>query len=196
MVYGEWATRHRFFHRNRELLGEAEELEHRSRRRDLVVDEHTLFDFYDARIGAEVVSGAHFDSWWKSARRANPELLTFDPQMLLNEQAADIDEHSFPDVWHEGALTLPLSYHFDPGAADDGVTVDLPVTTLNQVSSEVFSWQVPGLREELVTALLRSLSKPLRVNFVPAPNFARDFLAAVPAGRNHCSMRWSGTFVP
>ena len=106
LVYGEWSTRQRFMARNRELLGEVEELEHRARRRDILVDEHTLFDFYDARVGADVVSGAHFDTWWKQARREDPELLTFDPAMLVNETADAVTEQDYPDLWHEGALTL------------------------------------------------------------------------------------------
>ena len=86
------ATRHRFYTGNLGLLEEAEELEHRARRRDIVVDEHTLFDFYDARVGAEVVSGAHFDPWWKRERREPPDLLTFDPAMLTHEAAAEVRE--------------------------------------------------------------------------------------------------------
>ncbi|KRA31258.1 ATP-dependent RNA helicase HrpA [Nocardioides sp. Root614] len=183
LVYGEWDTRHRFFQHNRKLLAEAEELEHRARRRDLVVDEHTLFDFYDARVGEAVVSGAHFDRWWRDARRANPELLTFDPAMLTHDTADEVREADYPEEWSlGGGLTFPISYHFEPGAKDDGLTIDIPVSTLNRVDDEDFSWIVPGLREELVTELIRSLPKALRVNFVPAPNTAREFLAAVPAG--------------
>ncbi|MCZ4499564.1 MAG: ATP-dependent helicase [Marmoricola sp.] len=182
LVYGEWSTRHHFFATNRELLAQAEELEHRARRRDLVVDEHTLFDFYDAVIPAEVVSGGHFDGWWKKERHVRPDLLTFDPQMLLHGTAAEVAAGDFPDLWREGALSLPLSYHFEPGAEKDGVRIDVPLATLNHVGSAPFSWHVPGLREELVVALLRSLPKQLRVNFVPAPNVAKAFLAAVPPG--------------
>jgi ATP-dependent helicase HrpA len=182
LVYGEWHTRHKFFAKNRALLEEAEELEHRARRRDIVVDEHTLFDFYDARVGAEVVSGAHFDSWWKAERRRRPELLTFDPTMLVNESASEVTAEAYPDRWREADLTLSLHYQFEPGADADGVTVDLPVTTLNQVQPQTFSWQVPGLRHELVVALIRSLPKALRVNFVPAPNVAREFLDNVTPG--------------
>ena len=182
LVYGEWATRHRFYERNLRLLEEAEELEHRARRRDIVVDEHTLFDFYDARVGAEVVSGAHFDQWWKQARQKQPELLTFDPSMLTHETAAEVRAQDYPELWQTEGLTFPIGYHFEPGAADDGLTIDVPVATLNRVEADQFSWNVPGLREELVTALIRSLPKNLRVNFVPAPNKAREFLAAVPAG--------------
>ena len=182
LVYGEWSTRQRFMARNRELLGEVEELEHRARRRDILVDEHTLFDFYDARVGADVVSGAHFDTWWKQARREDPELLTFDPAMLVNETADAVTEQDYPDLWHEGALTFSLAYQFEPGAAEDGVTVDVPVATLNQVDEAPFTWQVPGLRQDLVVALIRSLPKHLRVSFVPAPNVAREFLAAASPG--------------
>jgi ATP-dependent helicase HrpA len=183
LVYGEWHTRHGFFAHNRRLLEEAEELENRARRRDLVVDEHTLFDFYDERVGEEVVSGAHFDTWWKQRRREDPDLLTLDPVMLLHDTAAEVSSEDFPDTWQEGPVPLPLTYEFDPGGADDGVTVDIPLTALNQVSDASLTWHVPGLRQELVVALLRSLPKQLRVSFVPAPDHARDFLAAVPPGR-------------
>ena len=185
LVYGEWETRHRFLAENQRLLEEAEELEHRARRRDIVVDEHTLFDFYDARIGEEVVSGAHFDQWWKRARQERPELLTFDPDMLTHGTADEVRETDYPQVWQSSAgegLTFPISYHFEPGSAEDGLTIDVPVATLNQVAADDFSWNVPGLREELVTSLIRSLPKNLRVSFVPAPNKAREFLAAVPPG--------------
>ncbi len=182
LVDGEWRTHHRFYDENRRLLAEAEELEHRARRRGIVVDEHTLFDFYDARIGEDVVSGAHFDQWWKQVRRRQPDLLTFDPEMLTHDAAEPVREADFPTRWDDGGLTFPISYHFEPGAADDGLTIDVPVATLNRVSGGDFSWLVPGLREELVTALVRSLPKQLRVHFVPAPNTARGFLADVPAG--------------
>jgi ATP-dependent helicase HrpA len=181
LVEGDWNARHRFLETNRRLLEEAEELEHRARRRGIVVDEETLFDFYDERVPAEVVSGAHFDAWWKTERRTNPDLLTFDPAMLVRDEAAPAAA-DFPDQWTEERLALPLSYHFEPGHEADGVTVDVPLATLNAVEAAPFSWQVPGLREELVVALLRSLPKPLRVNFVPAPDVARGFLTAVPPG--------------
>src|SRR4051794_21726549 len=182
LVYGEWSTRQRFLAHNRALLEEVEELENRARRRDIVVDEHTLFDFYDARIGEEVVSGAHFDTWWKQARRRDPELLTFDPAMLVNEWASTVTEEDYPDVWREDDLTLPLSYEFAPGTPSDGVTVDVPLAALNRVDPAPFTWQVPGFREELVVALIRSLPKALRVSFVPAPDVARDFLRSAAPG--------------
>lgn len=181
LVQGEWRARHRFFETNRRLLEEAAELEHRARRHDILVDEGTLFDFYDARVPAEVVSGAHFDTWWKQERRTRPDLLTFDPSMLVHE-GAGLDESDYPDAWHEGTMTLPLRYHFEPGHEADGVTIDVPLATLNTVGAAPFTWNVPGLRHELVTALIRSLPKQLRVNFVPAPDVARRFLDAVPPG--------------
>ncbi len=183
LVYGEWDTRHHFLRDNKRLLDEAAELEHRARRRDLVVDEHTLFDFYDARVPEGIVSGAHFDRWWRDERRKNADLLTFDPAMLTHDAADEVTEADYPEQWSvAGGLTFPISYHFEPGAKDDGLTIDIPVSTLNRVDDDDFSWIVPGLREELVVELIRGLPKALRVNFVPAPNTAREFLAAVPAG--------------
>ena len=175
LVEGDWQTRHRFFHRNRELLDEVAELENRARRRDILVDEQTLFDFYDRRVGAEVVSARHFDTWWKKTRATQPDLLTFDKEMLLNE-GSGVTERSYPDEWRREELRLPLSYQFEPGQVDDGVTVHVPLAALNQLDGDGFAWQVPGLREELVVALLRSLPKALRRNFVPAPDYARAVL--------------------
>ena len=185
LVQREWDSRHRFLAENTRLLEEAQELEHRARRRDIVVDEETLFEFYDQRVGAEVVSGPHFDQWWKRARQKRPDLLTFDPAMLTHDTAGEVRERDFPTEWHdsdEAGLTFPISYHFEPGAADDGLTIDVPVATLNRIDADDFSWLVPGLREELVTELIRSLPKNLRVAMVPAPNTAREFLAATPPG--------------
>lgn len=183
LVYGEWHTRHKFLAENQRLLEEAAELEHKARRRDIVVDEHTLFDFYDARVGQDVVGGAHFDQWWKQTRREQPDLLTFDPAMLTHAAVEEVTEADYPEQWQaDESLTFSISYHFEPGAADDGLTIDVPVATLNRVEADDFSWNVPGLRHELVTSLLRSLPKNLRVSFVPVPDKAREFLAAVPAG--------------
>ena len=177
LVEGDWQTSHRFFAENRRLLAEAAEVEHRVRRRGLVVGEDELFAFYDARIPADVVSAQHFDTWWKQARRADPGLLTFQPDDLLSEDAAQVSTDSYPDSWtsQSAALaTLPLSYAFEPGTDTDGVTVDIPLSRLNQVNPAEFSWQVPGLRTELVTEMIRSLPKSLRRDLVPAPDVARE----------------------
>jgi ATP-dependent helicase HrpA len=187
LVEGDWQTSHRFFAENRRLLAEAEELEHRVRRRGLVVGEDELFAFYDARIPADVVSAQHFDTWWKQARRSDPDLLTFKPAELLSEDAAEVSTDAYPDVWTSqsaGLRTLPLSYAFEPGSDTDGVTVDIPLSRLNQVNAAEFSWQVPGLRTELVTEMIRSLPKSLRRDLVPAPDVAREVVARLgpPAG--------------
>ncbi|MFJ9417073.1 ATP-dependent RNA helicase HrpA [Streptomyces sp. NPDC101227] len=176
LVEGDWRTHHQFFHDNRKLLGEVEELEHRARRRDILVDDETLFDFYDQRIPADIVSGAHFDSWWKKKHHEEPELLNFEHSMLINESAEAVTKDDYPDSWRQGKLKFKVTYQFEPGADADGVTVHIPLQVLNQVSSEGFDWQIPGLREQLVTELIRSLPKPIRRNYVPAPNFAARFL--------------------
>jgi ATP-dependent helicase HrpA len=181
LVEGDWDTRHAFFHDNRALLEEVADLEHRARRRDIVVDDETLYEFYDQRIPPDVVSGAHFDSWWKKARRSEPELLTFTASMLVNDAAADVSDDEYPDVWPHGTHELRLSYEFEPGTAADGVTVHIPLPILNQVDGAGFDWQVPGLRHDLVTALIRSLPKQARRHFVPAPEYAQAVLDQVPA---------------
>ena len=182
LVEGDWDTRHRFFHANRELLADVEELEHRARRRDLVVDEQALVDFYERLIPAEVVSGRHFDSWWKRTSRRQPTLLDFTAEMVRTAQADAVDRSAYPDHVAAGGLTLPLSYAFEPGQRNDGVTVDMPLAALHQVDPTPFTWQVPGLREELVTALIKTLPKTLRRHFAPAPDHARAVLATLKAG--------------
>ncbi|EFL01433.1 ATP-dependent helicase HrpA [Streptomyces sp. SPB78] len=177
LVEGDWRTHHKFFADNRRLLTEVEELEHRARRRGIVVDDEALYDFYDERVPAHVVSGAHFDSWWKRKRQEEPELLDFERSMLLTEAARGITKDDYPDRWRQGPLDFRVTYQFEPGADADGVTVHVPLQVLNQVTSEGFDWQIPGLREEVVTELIRSLPKPVRRNYVPAPNFAQRFLA-------------------
>ncbi|WP_175412119.1 ATP-dependent RNA helicase HrpA [Streptomyces sp. TRM64462] len=176
LVEGDWRTHHKFFADNRRLLTEVEELEHRARRRDILVDDETLFDFYDQRVPEHVVSGAHFDSWWKHKRREAPDLLDFEREMLINEKAGAVTKADYPDAWRQGALKFRVTYQFEPGADADGVTVHIPLQVLNQVVDEGFDWQIPGLREDVVTELVRSLPKPIRRNYVPAPNFAKRFL--------------------
>ncbi|MFB8771876.1 ATP-dependent RNA helicase HrpA [Streptomyces broussonetiae] len=181
LVEGDWRTHHKFFADNRRLLSEVEELEHRARRRDIVVDDETLYDFYDQRVPEHVVSGAHFDSWWKRKRHEQPDYLDFEREMLIRESAEAVTKADYPDTWRQGDLKFRVTYQFEPGADADGVTVHIPLQVLNQVTDEGFDWQIPGLRAELVTELIRSLPKPIRRNYVPAPNFAQRFLdRAVP----------------
>ncbi|HDZ9253738.1 TPA: ATP-dependent RNA helicase HrpA [Vibrio cholerae] len=179
LVEGDWETKHAFFKQNRALLAEVEELEHKSRRRDILVDDEELFQFYDQRVGTEVVSGRHFDAWWKTASRKTPDLLSFEKEMLFKGDASHVTDLDYPNFWHQGNLKLKLSYQFEPGENSDGVTVHIPLPILNQVEPHGFDWQIPGLRHELVVSLIKSLPKTLRKNFVPAPNYADAFLARV-----------------
>ena len=172
LVEGDWQTRHHFFRDNARLRAELEEVEERARRRDLLIGDDELFALYDARIPPEAVSARHFDAWWKKQRHKTPDLLTFTRDELLRTEQSD--EH--PDTWRTEDLALPLTYRFEPGAADDGVTVHIPVEVLTRIGGDGFAWQVPALREELVTALIKSLPKDLRRNFVPAPDTARAIL--------------------
>ena len=181
LLEGDWNTKHKFFKQNQQLIREVEELEHKSRRRDILVDERTLFEFYDQRIGTDVVSQKHFDTWWKKAEKQDPELLNFERSFLINDDAEQVSKLDFPNFWHQGNLKLKLTYQFEPGTDADGVTVHIPLPLLNQVEMTGFDWQIPGLREELVIALIKSLPKSYRRNFVPAPNYAQAFLGrAVP----------------
>ena len=177
LVEGDWNTKHKFFKENQRLVREVEELEHKSRRRDILVDDRTLFEFYDQRIGTEVVSQKHFDTWWKKAQQKDPELLNFERSFLINDDAEQVSKLDFPNFWYQGNLKLKLTYQFEPGTDADGVTVHIPLPLLNQVEMTGFDWQIPGLREELVIALIKSLPKSYRRNFVPAPNYAQAFLS-------------------
>lgn len=193
LVEGQWHTQHKFYLRNQRALAEVEELEARLRRRDLRVDDSVLFAFYDARIPAHVTDVRAFDKWWKQARLEDDNFLDFNPEKLINEEAADYDDSQFPRQWVQrtdsGELTLDLRYEYAPtagvggarteAAKRDGVAVQVPILFLNQLSPEPFRWQIPGLRHELVTALIKSLPKTIRRNFVPAPDVARAACAAL-----------------
>ena len=155
-------------------------MEERARRRDLLVGDDDIYELYDARIPSDVVSARHFDAWWKKQRHQTPSLLTFTRDDLLRtDDTADADR---PDTWQTGDVALPLTYRFEPGAVDDGVTVHVPIDVLARLGGDEFAWQVPALREELVTELIRSLPKNLRRNFVPAPDTARAVMAGIDQG--------------
>jgi ATP-dependent helicase HrpA len=179
LVEGDWQTRHHFFRDNALLREELAEVEERARRRDLLVGDEEIYAFYDTRIPPEVLSARHFDGWWKKQRHRTPDLLTFTRADLLRTADGAGDQ---PDTWRSGDLALPLTYRFEPGAVDDGLTVHVPVDVLARLGGDEFAWQVPALREELVTALIRSLPKELRRNFVPAPDTARALLATLDPG--------------
>lgn len=199
LVEGDWQTKHHFFRDNTRLREELEEVEERARRRDLLVGDEEVFAFYAARIPENIVSARHFDAWWRKQRHKTPDLLTMTRDDLLRQDGAD----ELPDEWQAGDLTLPLTYRFEPGAADDGITVHVPVEVLARLGGDEFAWHVPALREELITALIKALPKELRRNFVPVPDTARDVLRTMDPGSGplleslqHELWRRSGVTVP
>ena len=175
LVEGQWRTRHPFFAHNAQIRAEAESLEERTRRRDLIADDQAIYSFYDARVPDDVVSAAHFDAWWNRAPQAQRDRLTMTLDDLIIA-ADEVDDRSFPGTWELGGQSFPISYVFEPGNARDGVSVIIPVEVLNQVPEAPFSWQVPGLRAELATELIRSLPKDRRKRFAPVPDTARRAL--------------------
>ena len=185
LVEGEWETHHRFFHDNRALIKRLTELEARARRRDILVDDETLVEFYDARLPPEIVSAQHFDSWWKLTRRVQPDLLTFTEDLLVSDDADAVSADDYPQTWEQNGIILPVTYQFAPGTAADGVTVHIPLDVLNQVENDGFDWQVAGLREDLSIALLKSLPKATRRNFVSIPDHARSALASADPDAGH-----------
>ncbi len=172
LVEGLWHTRHHFVARNAAVRAEVEELEERTRRRDLTVDDETIFAFYDARVPADVTSGAAFDAWWKTARHETPDLLDLTLADLTTAAPGLEVATAYPDHWDVAGHRLPVTYRFSPGDPRDGVTVTIPLDVLNQVGPAPFGWQVPGLRLELATELVRSLPRAVRRVLVPAPEHA------------------------
>jgi ATP-dependent RNA helicase HrpA len=180
LVERDWDTRHAFFAENARALDEVDALERRTRRRDILVDDEVLFAFFDERIPSEIVSGGHFDRWWRDERRQRPDLLTYTRELLVVPQAAGaLLERGRPGTWKQGDLSLALSYRFEPGTDHDGVTVHVPLKVLPRLHQDGFEWLVPAMRSELVTALMRSLPKELRRPLVPMPEVAAEVLAAV-----------------
>lgn len=181
LVEGDWRTHHRFLKDNARALEEASEVEERLRRRGLVADSDALAAFYEERIPEHIVSGRHFDSWWKKERHNNPELLNFTSKFLLGDVEAQ--ESDYPTQWVQGDFRLPIEYSFSPGSYADGITVTVPITVLAHLSPVGFDWLVPGMREELVTATIRAFPKRIRRQLVPAPDVAKQIiplLAAAP----------------
>jgi ATP-dependent helicase HrpA len=170
-----------FVRRNRELRRELGELEERTRRRDILVGDEAVFAFYDARVPRDVTDVRGFERWWRDARRTEPDLLTLTSGDLIDE-ATEAPEAGFPDRWKQGDQTLRLRYRFEPGADDDGVTVLVPLVLLPRLEATGFDWQVPGLRDELITAMLRTLPKVLRRQVVPAAEWAAKIAAELPSG--------------
>jgi ATP-dependent helicase HrpA len=187
LVDGEWEISRldrrliAFDTENRKLRAELAELEERTRRRDILFDDEAVFEFYQRRIPADVSSTRSFETWWRKARAETPDLLTMTAETLLPEDAPEVDDTLFPPVWRQRDQRFALSYRFEPGAPDDGVTVQVPLPLLARLSPLGFDWQVPGLRAELVAALIKSLPKNIRRNVVPASDWAARLLAELPA---------------
>lgn len=171
LVEGEFQTKGEFFAHNRALIEEVEALEDRARRRDILVDEETLFAFYDERIPTDIVNGKGFEHWRKQAERQDSTLLKFDIEALKARDAHDVTQAQYPDHLTLSGVAYPVSYHFDPDADDDGVTLTVPAAMLPQLPVHALEWLVPGLLREKCIALLKSLPKSIRRQVVPIPDW-------------------------
>lgn len=182
LVEGDWRHHHTVLQDNAAVREQAEELQARSRRRDLV-DDDALVAFYESRVPASVTGARAFDAWWKTARRETPDLLTLTVADLIpdDEGRAAAAGHDYPETWRQGDLELSLSYQFAPGDDADGVTVHVPVAVLPRLRPDGFDWLVPGLLDELAVATIRAFPKPVRVQLVPAPDVAAAIGARLPA---------------
>ncbi|MCW4151031.1 ATP-dependent RNA helicase HrpA [Halomonas sp. 18H] len=179
LVEGEFRTRGEFFAHNRALVEEVEDLEDRARKRDILVDEEAMFDFYDARIPADVYNGKSFEAWRKKAERDDADILKFDRQALFARQAEEVTQADYPDELVLGGVRYPLAYHFSPGAADDGVTLTVPAAMLPQLPAGRLEWLVPGLLREKCISLVKSLPKSIRRQVVPIPDWVDAALQAM-----------------
>ncbi|MGY1488176.1 ATP-dependent RNA helicase HrpA [Methylobacillus pratensis] len=193
----EFDTRAPFFAANRRLIAEIEELEHKARRQDVLVDEHTLFAFYDAVVPEGIVNGAGFEKWREDAEKDNPKILYLTRDHLMRHGAAGITEVQFPESLELDGVKLPLKYRFEPGHPLDGVTATVPLALLNQLNPVGAEWLVPGMIRDKVTALIKALPKTLRRVCVPVPDFVTGFLetaskkdgALLPALANYIQQR-------
>ena len=158
-------------------MKEIEALEHKSRRPDVLVDDELIHAFYDDRLPEGIITLAAFDHWRREAERENPKLLCLEKDQLMRHEAAGITTDAFPPELAHRGRSFKLSYHHDPGAADDGVTLTLPLTALNQLPANRCEWLVPGLLKEKILALLKTLQQKYRHRLQPLDEFASDFCA-------------------
>ncbi|MFT4244952.1 MAG: ATP-dependent RNA helicase HrpA [Micrococcaceae bacterium] len=171
LVQGEWRTHFPFYKHNKRLLAEVEAQQERMRRYDMRVDDQVLYDFYDSQLPAHIVSTVHFSKWYKRASYKNKKLLYFTEDLVRNEEAEEFDDDEYPVEWEQSPFTFRLDYSYE-----EGPSVLIPITVLNQVQNIGFDWLVPGMRLELITALIRSLPKAIRKNYVPANDTANRAL--------------------
>lgn len=175
LVAGEFDTRAPFFAHNQKLIREIENLEHKSRRQDVLVDDTLIYAFYDQALPEDICNGIDFEKWYKSASYKNNRLLYLSRDDLMRHEAAGITTDLFPKVMRVAGVEMSLSYHFEPGAPRDGVTLTVPLFALNQVSAERCDWLVPGMLKDKVHLLLKSLPQKLRRHCVPLPEYAAGF---------------------
>ncbi|OIQ82726.1 ATP-dependent RNA helicase HrpB [mine drainage metagenome] len=178
----EFDTRAPFFAHNLKLIREIEELEHKARRQDVLVDEHALFAFYDGRIPLDIFNGASFENWRQEAERANPRLLFLTRDDLMRHAASGITEAQFPETYDLDGMEIPLKYRFEPGHPLDGVTATIPLAWLNQLDLTRAEWLVPGMIREKITHLVKALPKTIRRVCVPVPEFVTAFLQQARVG--------------
>ena len=183
LVNGEWETRLPFLAHNQRQVKKVEELEHKSRRQDVLVDDELIYAFYDQQLPADVHSGATLERWYRHASKANDKLLMLSREELMRHEAAGITGNAFPKALRLGGVDCSVSYLHEPGDARDGVTVNVPIYALNQVSEERCEWLVPGMLEAKVMALLKSLHQKPRARLVPLPDFVAEFVELNPFGQ-------------
>lgn len=182
LVQAQINTQGKFLVHNQQLKREIEELEHKSRRHDVLVDDQRVFEFYDARVPREIWSTQQFERWRRDAERADPRLLFLTRDQLMRHDAEEVTEARFPPTLEIGGVTYALTYKFEPGHPLDGVTMTVPLHLLNQLDEQRCEWLVPGLLRDKISHLLRALPKNLRRNFVPLPQHVTALLEALRAG--------------
>lgn len=181
LVAGDFETRLPFYIHNHKLVKDIENLEHKSRRQDVLVDDQLIAAFYDNEIPHDIVNGAGFEKWYKDQARDNPKLLYLNREELMRHEAAGVTTELFPKTMVVTGIEMGLTYHFEPGSVRDGVTLAVPLFALNQIPQERPAWLVPGMIKEKVHLLLKSLPQKLRRHCVPLPEYAAKFVDRIHA---------------
>jgi len=174
LVENDYITRAAAIVHNRNCLEQVEAMEHRARRRDILVEQDYLQDFYRSKIPEHIHNGQAFEDWYRKLNPTKQQMLNLSVEELIREEAEEIDRIAFPETLIVNAIELELEYHFEPGAIDDGLHIILPIAYINQFEEQDFDWLVPGMLEGRIIALIRSLPKPIRRNFVPVPHYAKQ----------------------